>query len=621
MQHLDVLGKAGMDAYHAYLQSDHDYEVWAEVLTMEETLVGSVDLLDGQMNYTSNEDEGPDRTASVVLSDPEGALSFGASFTEDETGTLWVNRLLRVRHAVEVPKIGPRYAAEVVSNYVPNPTGLGDLTNVSTSSAPLTATISSLQSWQGDGKSFRVAWNTAPTAGQTQIQLRSGGLAVSAGTTVVLKFRFLAPATNVGAPTTANITMRDEGALLNYAVASPIAFPGGFKPGEWNEVTTTHTVPPGRTLNTVYWRVNVQASRVQSDVYYYDGLQVSPPNVPYFDGSTPDGLGYVYDWTGLPHKSRSTRTRFDRESLRVVTTCMVGVPTSAARSGGEVTLELGDKSLLADHGVRPQTLKKGMNVRSALIYLLRDLTGEHHLRIPATKKRLSQPYTVGMGEDALTPWRLAKRIAGKEAGWRLYYSGDGYATAEPTSTARPRVRVEHVLSLPDGSASFTDYSNYAKVTSKRKFSNKARGPAKKYRGKTVTFEAVAVLAKGHDLSEESLARHGVPRTLPLVVSDDDLKTESLTAQRAVSELQADSGIDTEQGYETMPFFHLDQGDYLAFPMGIGDVAFTRASVPFGTGGNASVGKIKWVSKPVRTSRVRSKATVQRKKKKGGRKRG
>jgi hypothetical protein len=193
MQHVER-GRDALTAYHEYLQSDHDYQVWVEILTLEEREVGEAVLLDGQVNYSTDSDDGPERTASVVLSDPEGALQFGTQYAEDDSGTIWVNRLVRLKHEVEVPG--------------------------------------------------------------------------------------------------------------------------------WGLFTTT---------------------------------------------------------------------------------CMVGLPTAASRQGGEVGLELGDKSLLMDHGVRPRTFKRGTNVRVALVALCR-MTGEHHYRIPKTDKKLSKPYTVGMGEDSLTPW-------------------------------------------------------------------------------------------------------------------------------------------------------------------------------------------------------------------------
>jgi hypothetical protein len=409
MQHIER-GKEALAAYHAYLQGDHDYRLWVEVLTLEEREVTEVDVLDGQMNFAKPDDNGPERVASLVLSDPEGALEFGTSYASDDTGTLWVNRLLRVKHEVEVPAHG---------------------------------------------------------------------------------------------------------------------------------VFTT--------------------------------------------------------------------------------TCVVGLPLAVSRTGGEVNVEIADKSVLAHHGVRPRTYKKGTNVRVALVSILRDLTGERNFRIPKTKKKLSRPYTVGMGEDALTPWEAFKRIAGKEKGWRAYYSADGYATCEPTQAAKGVVQVDHVLSLPDASTSFTDFINYVKVTSRRKMRNKKKDNEAKKRDATIVFEGVAMLPDGHRLSAPSLARHGVPRLLPLVVDDDDLKSAGQVNDRTRAELKAGSEVESEQAVEVMPFFHLDTGDKLSLPLGIGNVAFDECSIPFGVGGNMTLGTHKWVSRPVKVRRVRSKKTVQRKKKKGGKK--
>lgn len=416
MQHIER-GAPAVGAYHHYLQGDHDFRVWAEILTMEETPVAEVDLLDGQVNFSdaSGGETGPDRTASVVLSDLDNALSFGTSFADDPTGTIWVNRLVRVKHEVEVPVYG--------------------------------------------------------------------------------------------------------------------------------------------TFTTIV---------------------------------------------------------------------MVGVPTSASQQGGEVALELADKSLLADHGVRPRTYKKGTNVREALVSILRDLTGERKFRIPQTKKTLSKPYTVGMGEDALTPWQAFRRIAGAEMGWSAYYSGDGYATCEPTSAKKNVVQVEHVLNLPQSGASFTDFANYAKVTSRRKMKNtkKQKNQGKnepKKKGVTMEFEGVAVLPPTHRLSEQSLARHGVPRTLPLVVSNDNLKDGKEVAEATRQALSNAAVIVSEQSLECMPFFHLDRNDLLLFPLGIGAVPLSQGSLPLGTGGNMTIGAKKWVSRRVTVKRVKSKKTVIKKKQKGGKK--
>jgi hypothetical protein len=402
---------AEWDLYHTHLQSDHDYEIWAEVLTMEEALVSTVDVLDGQVNFVKSQDNSPERTGSLILSDPEGALSFGTSFARDDDSVLWVNRLIRIQHRVVVPALGP------------------------VSCVPL-----------------------------------------------------------------------------------------------------------------------------------------------------------------------------------------VGVPTTVARKGGEITLELGDKSLLANHGVRAHTYKKGLNIRGVLVSIMRDLTGEWHYRIPATRRTLSKSYTVGMGEDVLTPWAAFRRIAAAEMGWRGYYSADGYATCEPTTTKQRTVPIEAMLALPDSAASFTDFINYVRVTSHRKITMKGKPGKKDDRTINVTYDGIGVLPATNDLSEQGLRRHGVLRTLPLVIGDDDLKTIGAVKARVVSELATGSAVSNAQSYEIMPMFHLDKYDYLNLPLNIGSVIFDQASIPLGTGGNMTLGALKWVSKAVKTKNVRLRTRYQ-KKKKGGKKNG
>lgn len=402
-----VLTGTQLEKYHAHLQSDHDFRVYADVLTLEQTFVNSVDILDGQVNYAAT-NEGSERTASLTLSDPEGALDFGVSFSRDDTGELWVNRLVRVRHQVDVP-----------------------------------------------------------------------------------------------------------------------------------------------------------------------------------------GIGTV---TAIP---------------------FIGLPTVVGRKGGEVALELGDKSLLADHGVRPRTYKKGARVDLVLRSILYDLTGERYLRIPVTSKKLSRSYTVGMGENSLTPWSAFKMIAYNEMRWRAYYSCDGYAVCEPLTTAKTKVPIPYVLSLPDSSADFSSFINYVKVTSRRQVQNKSKNGKPKGKPYVVIYEGVAVLPSDHDLSEQGLARNGVPRTLPLVIDDNNLKNSAEVTTKAKNSLYSGSGVGTDQSYEIIPVFHLDKGDMLDLPMGIGVVPFDRASIPLGVGGNMTLGKQKWVSNPVKVSRVKSKRTIIRPKAKGG----
>jgi hypothetical protein len=401
---------AARTAYHEYLQSDHDFRVWCDVLTIEQKYIGTLDLLDGQMNY-SNGNDGPCRTGSVTLSDPEGALNYGSDYMRDPKGMLWINRLLQVWHEVTVP-------------------GYGDFT----------------------------------------------------------------------------------------------------------------------------------------------------------------------------------------------TSCVVGLPTSVSRSGAEVSLEFGDKSLLADHGVRPRSYKRGAQVDNVLRSILKDCTGENHMRIPNTKKTLSRAYAVGMGENSLTPWDAFKRIAEQEMGWRAYYDGLGWAVADATSDAKNPVEIHSMLALPAAATSFTDFSNYVRVTSHRTPVNKKS--TKKIDESRVhyTYDSIVALPKGNELSEQSLNRNGSPRTMPLVIVNDDLKTLKDTLTAATNQLKDHSGLAADKTYEIIPMFHLDPFDHVRLPEGVGSVMLAGgSSVPFGTSGNMTIGAHKWVSKPSKVRRIKSKTTVKRDKKKGGKK--
>ena len=100
MHTIPQLTKNQYTVYHDYLQSDHDFLVWVEVLSLAENQRGTVELLDGQVNLQSGND-GPNRTASLVLSDPEGALNYGVAYARQsqqhhlsESPHLWPIRVL-----------------------------------------------------------------------------------------------------------------------------------------------------------------------------------------------------------------------------------------------------------------------------------------------------------------------------------------------------------------------------------------------------------------------------------------------------------------------------------------------------------------------------------------------
>lgn len=98
-------------AYHARLRDSHDFTVDVEILTLNEALTGNATFLDGQVNIAKT---GPiRRTATLTLSDPAGALDFSNGSAWSNTH-VWVDRLIRVRHTIEVPGYGEVTATAIV---------------------------------------------------------------------------------------------------------------------------------------------------------------------------------------------------------------------------------------------------------------------------------------------------------------------------------------------------------------------------------------------------------------------------------------------------------------------------------------------------------------------------
>lgn len=91
-----------MAAYHAFIASDHKYDIRADILDMEENVVGPADLTDGQINVLS--DAIVHRTAVANLSDPDRLL--GLDGDSVFSGSSAANRMLRIRHTVNLPGYG-----------------------------------------------------------------------------------------------------------------------------------------------------------------------------------------------------------------------------------------------------------------------------------------------------------------------------------------------------------------------------------------------------------------------------------------------------------------------------------------------------------------------------------
>jgi hypothetical protein len=316
------------------------------------------------------------------------------------------------------------------------------------------------------------------------------------------------------------------------------------------------------------------------------------------------GHKFAYDDRGVIWVNRLLKVRHrvwvPDLSQHVTATPFVGVPTSASRSGAELGLELADKSLLANHGVHEKTYKKGARASDVLVDILRN-TGERHYRIPRSDKRLKRAYTVGMKDPSIWSWPVAQRIARKELNWRLEVKSDGWIVGEHLHAHRARYQVRDLFELPQGQTDFTEFGNYVKVTSKR--------TKKKI---TETWEGTAQLPGRHDLSPSSLSRNGAPRFLPLVLEDDSLKSKKQVDDRVVQELKSVSDIRYDQSYSIVPPLHLDNHDHLVMPNDIGSIPWDEGSIPLTTGGEATVGAHRWVSRPVvvRRKRVKLRHTIK-----------
>lgn len=98
-----ALTTAGLAAYHARVQDSHDFSIEVDVLNLDEELMGTAQLIDGQVNIQT--DATIRRTATMTLSDPDGALDFTEASAYSGT-SLWADRLVRVRHLIDVPGFG-----------------------------------------------------------------------------------------------------------------------------------------------------------------------------------------------------------------------------------------------------------------------------------------------------------------------------------------------------------------------------------------------------------------------------------------------------------------------------------------------------------------------------------
>jgi len=282
----------------------------------------------------------------------------------------------------------------------------------------------------------------------------------------------------------------------------------------------------------------------------------------------------------------------------VATVCFVGPPKTMARNGAEVDVELADKAWLANRGSKPYTVRVGMDAVAAVRSIMTTCTGEFRFRFPSsTGRRLKASYSVGW-DDTASPFAVAARIARVELGMQLLYAADGALLMRKLPTGSS-MKVPSVTAPPNTSVDLSALVNWAQVTGKTTENQKGTLKTKP--------QAIAQLVAADPSSPESLARKGVPRYLPLIVSDDGLASLADVKARATQELQDGGRGKVTQEYSCIPFFHADADDIITLNIAGPDpvVRISQATIPLGVTSDMTIGRNVWARKPPRVrSRVR-----------------
>lgn len=283
----------------------------------------------------------------------------------------------------------------------------------------------------------------------------------------------------------------------------------------------------------------------------------------------------------------------------------IGPPSTLQRQDSEVTLEAQDKTALAMYGAPPYSVAKGTNAVTAIRDILTHCTGEFRFRFPASTRRLSKPYAVGW-DDATSPWAIATQIAKNELGWQLIYSCDGYALLRPTPGANG-LTVPNVTSTDQAQVDFTTVKNWVRVLGKATSTTSGKV--------TTTTQPQSIVQVGSgNVSPQSLARKGVWRYLPVLVSNDAATNTTQTQNQAVATLADYDRLQRADTFACIPFFDADVDDLIGLKVASSastSVRFNNASIPLGVAGDMSIGKQAWVSALPSIKKTSRKVTTRK----------
>lgn len=259
-----------------------------------------------------------------------------------------------------------------------------------------------------------------------------------------------------------------------------------------------------------------------------------------------------------------------------------GPLATMARDGGEVQVScLGKEHLAGGQAWRPMTLKKGMNVGSAIRAILRERAGETEFAFPTVKNRLPEHYSLGRMSS---PWGAASQLA-RSIGRQLYYDGKGVCRLRrPPTGSVFTFDGDVVLSPPQVTYDLSTVRNTVWVKG-----HKAEGKPQ--------ITGTATAGRSHPLSPWRLGRNGEPRYLVEQVERSNVRSRKEARQLAQRTLRGLLLEGVSVSFDSLPIAHLDPLDTVRIATDEVSLKFVlrQASLPLTHDGSMSVGALRRVA--------------------------
>lgn len=229
------------------------------------------------------------------------------------------------------------------------------------------------------------------------------------------------------------------------------------------------------------------------------------------------------------------------------------------RSGDSVSVEAqGKESLGMGASWTPGTWKKGSYKTDVIAYILKTRTGETNMSIPHSSSRLAGNYSLARES---VPWSAVASIA-NGMGQQIFYDGAGQCRMR----AYPNTPV---FTFTDG----------ATITSPLQVSYTpaacnivwVKGGVPKGSKTAISYTAVA--PSTHPLSPAKLGRHGVPRYLLQVITNDQIVSTADAKKTGDAALSTGLAEAIDASFDAVPIPFLDPGDYVTALTDEGAISF------------------------------------------------